>query len=159
MTGPTTDRLADFTTRPRVVILSAVAIMVGVISAFVALGLVRLIGLITQLAYYQRVTTTLVSPAGNQLGLWAILLPVAGGLIVGLMARYGSERIRGHGIPEALEAILIGTQSHEREGGNPPAAFLGAFHWNGRAVRRRGPDHHDGGRLRLTVRAGIPSHR
>src|SRR4029077_19822622 len=108
MTNPTIDRLSDFTTRPRVVILSAMAIVVGVISAFVALGLVRLIGLITHLAYYQSVSTSFVSPAENRLGVWAILVPVAGGLIIGLMARYGSERIRGHGIPEALEAILVG---------------------------------------------------
>jgi hypothetical protein len=67
MTSPTTDRLADFTTRPRVVILSAMAIVVGIISAFVALGLVRLIGLITHLAYYQGVSTALVSPAENRL--------------------------------------------------------------------------------------------
>src|SRR5205823_337900 len=51
---------------------------------------------------------TLVSPAANRLGAWALAVPVGGGLVVGLMARYGSERIRGHGIPEALEAILIG---------------------------------------------------
>src|ERR1041384_5326946 len=108
MANPTTDRLADFTTRPRVVLLSAMALVVGVISAFVALGLVRLIGLMTNLAYYQRVATTLISPADHQLGLWAILVPVVGGLGIGLMARYGTERIRGHGIPEALEAILIG---------------------------------------------------
>ena len=108
MTSPTTDRLADFTTRPRVVLLSAMAAVVGVISAFVALALVRLIGLITNLAYFQRVSTTLVPPAENHLGWWAVLVPVAGGLVIGLMARYGSERIRGHGIPEALEAILIG---------------------------------------------------
>src|SRR2546428_10951055 len=50
----------------------------------------------------------LVTRADNRLGVWALLVPIVGGLIVGLMARYGSERIRGHGIPEALEAILIG---------------------------------------------------
>ena len=49
-----------------------------------------------------------MSPAGNRLGIWAVLVPVAGGLVIGVMARYGSEKIRGHGIPEALEAILIG---------------------------------------------------
>src|SRR2546428_8397215 len=50
----------------------------------------------------------LVTRADNRLGVWALLVPIVGGLIVGLMARYGSERIRGHGIPEAMEAILIG---------------------------------------------------
>jgi hypothetical protein len=58
--------------------------------------------------YYHRFDTTMVSPAAHTLGGWAVLVPAAGGLVVGLMARYGSERIRGHGIPEAMEAILIG---------------------------------------------------
>jgi H+/Cl- antiporter ClcA len=101
-------RLGDFTTRPRVLLLAGMAIVVGAVSAFVALALARLIGLITHLAYYHDIATTPVSPAANRLGWWAVLVPVAGGLVVGLMARYGSERIRGHGIPEALEAILIG---------------------------------------------------
>ncbi len=49
----------------------------------------------------------MVSPVGNHLGVYSVLVPIAGALIVGVMARYGSERIRGHGIPEAIEAILI----------------------------------------------------
>ncbi len=102
------NRLADFTTHPRVVLLTLMAVTVGAISAVVALALVRLIGLITHLVYYHEVAVSMVSPAGNHLGAWAILAPIAGGLVIGLMARYGSERIRGHGIPEALEAILIG---------------------------------------------------
>jgi chloride channel protein, CIC family len=101
------DRLGDFTTTARVIPLSLIGIGIGVLSAFVALALLRLIGLFTNLFFFQRWSTALVSPAGNQLGLLVILVPVAGGLIIGLMARYGSERIRGHGIPEAIEAILI----------------------------------------------------
>jgi len=85
-----------------------IAALVGVISAFVALALVRLIGLFTNLAYFHRLSTSFASPAASPLGGWRALIPVGGGLIVGLMARYGSEKIRGHGIPEALEAILIG---------------------------------------------------
>ena len=100
--------LGDFTTDARVVTLTLMAAVVGVVSAFVALALVRLIGLFTHLFYYHEIAGNLVSPAQNRLGLAAALIPIAGGLIVGLMARYGSERIRGHGIPEALEAILIG---------------------------------------------------
>src|SRR3954467_6979056 len=84
------------------------ALVVGVMSAFVARALVWLIGTFTNLAYYQRFSSELVSPADNHLGYWAVLVPMAGGLLVGLMARYGSDRIRGHGIPEAMEAILIG---------------------------------------------------
>lgn len=100
-------RLGDFTTTPRVIILSALAIVIGVLGAVVALALLRLIGLFTNLFFFQRWDTTLVSPAGNHLGVVVVLVPVLGALVVGLMARYGSERIRGHGIPEAIEAILI----------------------------------------------------
>ncbi len=100
-------KLGDFTTDVRVVLISLMAIGIGVISAFVALALLRLIGLFTNLAFFGRWSTTLVSPVGNNLGVFEIFIPVIGGLIIGLMARYGSERIRGHGIPEAIEAILI----------------------------------------------------
>jgi H+/Cl- antiporter ClcA/CBS domain-containing protein len=99
--------LGDFTTNKRVLLLSAIAILIGILGAFVALALLRLIGLFTNLFFYHRWASALLSPADNKLGIWVILVPVAGSLIVGLMARYGSERIRGHGIPEAIEAILI----------------------------------------------------
>src|SRR5436309_13702395 len=102
------DPLGDFTADTRVVTLAAMAALVGVISAFVALALVRLIGLFTNLAYFQGFDTSFTAPSANALGLWAVGVPVVGGVIVGVMARYGSEKIRGHGIPEALEAILIG---------------------------------------------------
>ncbi len=105
---PDEDRLRDFSTNKRLLLITPMAALVGVISALVAYVLVWLIGLITNLAYYHRFSTKLISPADNQLGLAAVLVPMAGGLIIGLMARYGSEKIRGHGIPEAMEAILIG---------------------------------------------------
>jgi H+/Cl- antiporter ClcA/CBS domain-containing protein len=100
-------RLSDFTTSFRVIPISLLAVTIGVGSAFVALGLLRLIGLFTNLFFFQRWDTALVSPAGNSLGAAVILVPVVGALIIGVMARYGSERIRGHGIPEAIESILI----------------------------------------------------
>src|SRR5690349_5214674 len=100
-------RLGDFTATPRLVPLSLLAVGIGILSTFVAWALLRLIGFFTNVFYYGRVSTVLVSPAGNHLGWLALLIPVAGGLVIGLMARYGSERIRGHGIPEALESILI----------------------------------------------------
>src|SRR6516162_9558206 len=109
--GQTEDRhqeeLGDFTTTLRVLPISALAIGIGVLCAYVALALLRLIGLFTNIFYYGQWSTRLISPAGNHLGWYSVLVPVVGGLIVGLMARYGSERIRGHGIPEAIEAILI----------------------------------------------------
>src|SRR5437879_2826141 len=80
---------------------------IGALCAVVALALLRLIGLFTNLFYFGRWSTTMVSPIGNHLGVYSVLVPVAGALIIGVMARYGSERIRGHGIPEAIEAILI----------------------------------------------------
>jgi chloride channel protein, CIC family len=99
--------LGDFTTDWRVIPISGLAIAIGLISTVVAWVLLRLIGLFTNLFYYHRWDTALVSPAGNSLGVWAVLVPIGGALVIGLMARYGSERIRGHGIPEALESILI----------------------------------------------------
>ncbi len=102
------DDLADFNRDYRVLLLSGIAIVIGVLSAFIAWALVKLIGLITNLSFYQRLSSAFTSPAENHLGWLVIIPPVVGGLIIGLMARYGSEQIRGHGIPEALEAILIG---------------------------------------------------
>jgi H+/Cl- antiporter ClcA len=100
-------KLGDFTTSPRVLAISILAIGIGFISTFVAWALLRLIAFFTNVFYYGHASTVLVSPAANHLGWWAVLVPVGGGLVIGLMARYGSERIRGHGIPEALESILI----------------------------------------------------
>ena len=94
------DQLGDFTTTRRVVWLSAMAIVLGMISAFLALALLRLIGLFTNLFFFQRLDTSLISPANHMLGLWALFVPVVGALSIGCMAPYGSERIRGHGIPE-----------------------------------------------------------
>src|SRR5258707_7316791 len=101
------ETLGDFTTTTRIIPISVLALAIGVLASFVALALLRLIGLFTNLFYYGRWSTALVSPAGNHLGIFAVLVPVAGALMIGLMARYGSERIRGHGIAEAIEAILI----------------------------------------------------
>jgi len=101
------ERLGDFTATTRLLLISALALGIGVLASFVALALLRLIGFFTNLFYYGRWSTALISPASNHLGIFAVLVPVGGALIIGLMARYGSERIRGHGIPEAIEAILI----------------------------------------------------
>ena len=67
---------------------------------------IGLIGLITNIAFYGRFSFASVGPSENQLGLWVLLIPVVGGLICGLMARFGSKAIRGHGIPEAMEQVL-----------------------------------------------------
>jgi H+/Cl- antiporter ClcA len=101
------ESLGDFTATPRLLLISLFATCIGVVGAFVALGLLKLIGLFTNLFFFQRFSTVLITPEAHGLGPFVILVPVIGALIIGVMARYGSERIRGHGIPEAIEAILI----------------------------------------------------
>jgi len=108
-----TDRLRDFSTDKRVIVLSAMAVVVGVIGALLAYALLWLINAITNLVFYGRFSAGATSAAGTGLGLWLLVVPAAGGLIVGIIARYGSEKIRGHGIPEAMEAILIGQSKVE----------------------------------------------
>lgn len=101
-------RLGDFTTDKRVVLLMGLAIPVGLASVGAAWALLRLIALCTNLAYHHRFSFADTPIAASDLGLASVAIPVVGCLIIGLMARYGSEKIRGHGIPEAMEAILIG---------------------------------------------------
>lgn len=91
----------------RILTISALAILVAIGAGFIAEILTSLIGFVTNLAFYGRISADFVSPAENELGLAVILIPVIGGLVVGLMARYGSAAIRGHGIPEAMETILL----------------------------------------------------
>jgi chloride channel protein, CIC family len=99
--------LRDFTVDRRVWLLSTVSIIIGACATGLAVLLLRLIALSTNLFYYHRLSATTISPAGSPLGHWMVIVPIIGGLIVGLMARYGSDKIRGHGIPEAIEAILL----------------------------------------------------
>ncbi|MFN2974554.1 chloride channel protein [Terriglobus aquaticus] len=99
--------MSDFSVDRRVWVLSGVAVLIGVCATFLAVLLLRLIALSTNLFYYHRLSFASVSPAGSPLGHWMVVVPVVGGLIVGLMARFGSDKIRGHGIPEAIEAILL----------------------------------------------------
>jgi chloride channel protein, CIC family len=110
MTGQngTTNPPGDFRTDRRMILLSILAVPIGAIGAVVAKLLLWLIAVITQLAFFFRFSSAPITPEGNHLGCWVIVVPVAGAVIIGLMARYGSEKIRGHGIPEALEAILLG---------------------------------------------------
>ncbi|MGE0683455.1 MAG: chloride channel protein [Candidatus Binatia bacterium] len=91
----------------RVLFLSGLAIIIAIAAGIIAQGLVLLIGLITNLTFYGRMSTDFVSPADHHLGAFVILAPICGGLLVGLMARYGSQAIRGHGIPEAMEQVLL----------------------------------------------------
>ncbi|HET7588619.1 MAG TPA: chloride channel protein [Solirubrobacterales bacterium] len=99
--------LGDFNVASRVLLIAALALPIGAVGAGLAWVLLRLIGLITNVVFYGRFETALVAPgAGHHSPLLLLLAPVAGGLVIGLVARYGSEKVRGHGIPEALESIL-----------------------------------------------------
>ncbi|MDB6128417.1 MAG: Chloride channel core [Verrucomicrobia bacterium] len=118
-TAHSTSSLSDFSTDRRVLLLCAFAVPIGAIGAVVAKALIWLIAVITNAAFFLRLSAAPVTPETNHLGAWVILIPAIGSLIIGLMARYGSEKIRGHGIPEALEAILLG-----RSLINPKVAIL-----------------------------------
>ena len=92
---------------PRTLGIAAVASAIGLAAALLAEVLTHGLALVTNLAFFQRWSFEPASPADNQLGGWVVLVPVAGALLVGLMARYGSKAIRGHGIPEAMEQVLF----------------------------------------------------
>ncbi|KWK44559.1 chloride channel protein [Burkholderia stagnalis] len=98
----------DFATNDRLPRIALLAACIGVLSTLAAFVLLSLIHLFTNLFFFQQFSFADRSPADNTLGAWVIAVPVIGGLIVGMMARFGSEKIRGHGIPEAIEAILFG---------------------------------------------------
>jgi chloride channel protein, CIC family len=101
-------RLGDFTTDRRVLILVAMAVCVGAGGAVAAWLLLRVIALCTNLVWLQTFSVQNLPLTSVKPSAWMVMAPVLGGLIIGLMARFGSEKIRGHGIPEAIEAILIG---------------------------------------------------
>jgi H+/Cl- antiporter ClcA/CBS domain-containing protein len=101
------DERRDFASAERLPGVVAIAAVVGGLSVIAAWALLHLIRLFTNLFFFQVLSDRNVSPATNTLGLAVIAVPAIGGLVIGLMARYGSEKIRGHGIPEAIEAILF----------------------------------------------------
>ena len=117
-TGEVRDTLRDFTADRRMLMLCAMALVTGTFGAMAAWALVKLIALCTNLAYFHVISTTTTYLTHARLGPGSVFIPVAGGIIVGLIARYGSRKIRGHGIPEALDSILTGTSRIE-----PKVAF------------------------------------
>ena len=121
MSPPMPASLGDFTATRRMLPITLLAVLIGAAAALVAFALLRLIGFFTNVFYYQRLDTAFVSPAGSSLGVAMALVPVAGALVIGLMARYGSERIRGHGIPEALEAGRRAARRHRSRCREPRA--------------------------------------
>lgn len=104
--------LGDFTTDRRLFPLVALALVAGTFGVAAGWVLLRMIGLINDLVYYGVWSTAMLPPGGVLRGghpaLWTVLIPAGGAVVIGIMARYGSEKIRGHGIPEAIEAIMLG---------------------------------------------------
>jgi chloride channel protein, CIC family len=91
----------------RMVLMSFLAAGIGLLAGLIAFVLYKLIGLFTNIFFYHRFVADFISARHNQLGLWVIPVPVIGGIIVGFMAKYGSSKIKGHGIPEAMEAVMV----------------------------------------------------
>ncbi|MCL6453965.1 MAG: chloride channel protein [Alicyclobacillus sp.] len=104
---PTKPKTGDFTTTSQISRLSAAAVVIGAACALVAVVLLKMIYLCTNIAFYHRLSFAYVTPTHTHLHAWVLLPPVIGALLIGLIARYGSEKIRGHGIPEAIEAMLV----------------------------------------------------
>ncbi|MGH7159208.1 MAG: chloride channel protein [Acetobacteraceae bacterium] len=102
------DGRRDFTIDYRVLLIMAVAVLVSIGSVIVGVLMFRLIELITNLLYFGRFSFTYVPFSQSPLGWLVVIIPIGGSVIVGFMARYGTDKIRGHGIPEAIEAILLG---------------------------------------------------
>ncbi|HXX22801.1 MAG TPA: chloride channel protein [Terriglobia bacterium] len=93
---------------PSVVKTSALAIIVGFIGGLVAQGLLELIYLFTNLFFYGKWSFVITYPVHHHLGAWVILIPPVGGLLVGVMVYFWEPTLKGHGIPEAMEAVLVG---------------------------------------------------
>jgi H+/Cl- antiporter ClcA len=117
-THPSTPR-RDFSGDASLLRIAALAAVIGALSTVAARVLLSMIRFFTDLFFYGKFSFAELSPADNTLGPWVIAIPVIGGLIIGLIARYGTEAIRGHGIPEAIEAILF-----KRSAMSPKVAVL-----------------------------------
>lgn len=105
---PNPGHLRDFTTDARVLFVAGIAVAVATAGLFAGIVLLKLIRLATNIAYFGQFSLADLKLENTPLGYAAVIVPVIGALIIGLMARFGSEKIRGHGIPEAIEAILLG---------------------------------------------------
>lgn len=113
--SPSLNELYNFKSGPkgtrqmktRLLFISALCILIAGLISIIAKGLIYLINIVTNISFYGMLDADFHSPANNHLGLWVIVIPAIGGIIVGLMALYGSKAIRGHGIPEAMEQILV----------------------------------------------------
>ena len=107
MKAEASDTLRDYSATNRMLVISGLAAILGGAGAVLAWVLLGLIRLATNIFYFHRLSFVDVSPANNTLGWTAVFAPVIGGLLIGVIARFGSEKIRGHGMPEAIEAIVF----------------------------------------------------
>lgn len=98
---------AEQSSASRMILLSLLATVIGIVAGFIAYALLALIGLISNLVFFQRIATEIPDLQTHNLGVLVIIIPAVGGLIIGLMAKYGTSKIRGHGIPEAMESVLV----------------------------------------------------
>ena len=146
----------------RMVLVSFLAGGIGLLAGLIAFALYRLIGLFTNIAFYGRFVADFTSARHNHLGLWVIPIPVIGGIIVGFMAKYGSSKIKGHGIPEAMEAVMVSrSRIAPRVAILKPisaAIAIGTARFRRRAVRRRGSDYPNRRRGGVTRRTAVPHH-
>ena len=129
----------------RIGLLTLIACGIGLASGLIAFALYHLIGLMTNLFYYQRFDFSFASPQFNHLGLFAILLPASGGLIAGLMIKYGSPRIIGHGIPETMESVLLNRSKVEPKVGVLKAVSAAVTIGSGQPFGAEGPIIQTGG--------------
>jgi len=93
---------------PEVIKICLFALGVGLVAGLVAQGLLELIHLFTNIFFYGKFSFAITNPAGNHLGLWVILIPSIGALVVGTMIHFWEPTLKGHGIPEAMESVLFG---------------------------------------------------
>ena len=100
------NQISTHRNKKRLLMISGLAVLVAVATSFVARLLIYLIDFFTNIAFHGSFSLMHTGPESNNLGVFVIIVPVLGGLVVGLMALYGSKAIRGHGIPEAMEQIL-----------------------------------------------------
>jgi CIC family chloride channel protein len=107
LSGEKDDFKKSLILKKRLITISILSIAVAIAISIIAKVLVSLINLVTNVSFYGSLSLKFNSPAFNHLGLWVIVIPAIGGIIVGFMALYGSKAIRGHGIPEAMEQILV----------------------------------------------------
>jgi chloride channel protein, CIC family len=91
----------------RMGLISVLSAIIGLVAGVVAYALYKLIGLFTNLFFFHRWSGDFISVRYHHLGAWVILVPAVGGILVGIMAKYGTSKIKGHGIPEAMEAVLV----------------------------------------------------